>query len=175
MTKGSKLQKIARSNKTESAHGVIELLLADHKLMRKLMSRIQSDKATDGQKTKAFRDLEKTVRSHVKAEENTFLKLIINNPKFEDLAFEGYEEHRVHETVLSGIHGVRDKDRKIQQMEIFCEILEHHLDEEEDDLFPRFKKYSAVSTRRKIGKNFLVVRKLTNKTSKKRGAARFSK
>lgn len=174
MAKKTKLKKIAESQNAPSAHGVVQLLLADHKLLRSLMKKVKSDRATDAQVAKAFRELEKSTQSHVKAEEKTFFSLIKENPKFEDLTLEGYEEHRVHENVLAGVHRVKDKERKIQQMKIFCEVLEHHLDEEEEELFPRFKKYAALSTRKKIGKNYLMVRKLTNKTGKARGATRFA-
>ena len=33
-------------------------------------------------------------------------------------------------------------------------MLEHHLEEEEEDLFPTFKEYSARSTRKKMGTVF---------------------
>ncbi len=174
MPKNSRLQKVAASRKPESAHGIVKLLLADHRLMRNLMGRIGSKQATSAEKMKAFGELEKVVKPHVKAEEATFLALIKDNPKFAGQAVEGYEEHRVHETVLAGIHQLRDKDRKVEQMKIFCEILEHHLDEEEKDLFPRFKKYAAASTGKKLGKNFLVVRKRADASGKRRGATRFS-
>jgi hemerythrin superfamily protein len=173
MKKG-KLRELADSHTTQSAHGVVKLLLADHELMRKLMDRVKSQKATPARQKQAFRELDRTVQSHVKAEESTFLKMIKNHPKFKDRALEGYEEHRVHETIVSGIKHVRDQTRQVEQMKIFCEILEHHLDEEEEYLFPRFKKYAALSTRRKMGKRFLKVRKQTNTTSKQRGAARLS-
>ena len=168
------LKKFTDKQTEVSPHGIIKLLLADHKLLRSLMKQVKSNKATQAQKIKAFKELEKTVHSHVKAEENSFFKLIKENPKFEDMVFEGYEEHRVHETIFAGIHRVTDKDRRVQQMEIYCEMLEHHLHEEEDDLFPRFIKYSARSTRRKIGKKFLEIRKKSNKTEKERGASRYS-
>ena len=170
--KKTKLEKIAKAPEVTNPHGIIKLLLADHKLLRKLMSQVKSSKATDAQKVKAFMALKKNVASHVKAEETTFLTLIRDNPRFEDQVLEGYEEHRVHETVLAGIGKVSVKERRIEQMKIFCEILEHHLDEEEEDLFPRFKKYAASKTRKKIGKKYLKVRKKS--ASEKRGAARFS-
>ena len=157
-----------------SAHGIIKLLIADHKLLRSLMKKVKSNKATQSQKIISFKELEKTVHSHVKAEENSFFKLIKENPKFHDMVFEGYEEHRVHETIFKGIHRVSDKARRVQQMEIYCEMLEHHLHEEEEDLFPRFIKYSARSTRKKIGQKFLEIRKKSNKTKTERGASRFS-
>jgi hemerythrin superfamily protein len=52
-------------------------------------------------------------------------------------------------------------------MKIFCKILEHHLDEEEEELFPRFKKYFAKSTNKKIGKKYLKERKKSNSLSKR--------
>ncbi|MBC7458936.1 MAG: hemerythrin domain-containing protein [Bdellovibrionaceae bacterium] len=174
MNKKINLKEFTNTHTVTSPHGVIKLLLADHKLLKSLMKQVKSQKATQAEKIKYFKELEKTVHSHVKAEENSFFKLIKDNPKFQDMVFEGYEEHRVHETIFAGIHRVSDKDRRVQQMEIYCEMLEHHLKEEEKDLFPRFIKYSAQSTRRKIGKKFLEVRKESNTTKKNRGASRFS-
>lgn len=49
-------------------------------------------------------------------------------------------------------------------------FLEHHLEEEEEDLFPRFKKYVATSTRKKMGDLFLKKRKATRKNKKPLGA-----
>lgn len=173
--KKTPLQKIAQAdNQSQSAHGIIKLLIADHKLMRDLMKKIKSKQATPAQIKSAYKELIKTVASHVTAEEKTFLSLIKDNPVFEDMALEGYEEHRVHETVINGIKKVKDQKRQIEQMKIFCEILEHHLDEEEEDLFPRFRNYAAKATKKKIGKKFLAVRKKTNKTGKNKGATRFA-
>jgi hemerythrin superfamily protein len=173
--KKSPLKKMSISDATQSVHEIIKLLIADHKLMRTFMSKVKSQKSSKAQSMAAFAKLTKTVQSHVKSEESSLLSLIKDHPKFEDMAVEGIEEHRVHENVLAGIHKLKDKDRKVEQMKIYCEILEHHLDEEEDELFPKFKKYAATSTRKKIGKKFLRVRKKTNKIAKKRGAARFGR
>lgn len=154
-------------------HSVVKLLLADHKLLRSLMKQVKSHKSTNQESIKAFNTLKKSVLSHVNAEENTFLFLIKDHPKFKDHVLEGYEEHRIHEYIFSGIAKVKDTERKVQQMKSFCEVLEHHLDEEEEELFPRFKKYFAFSTRKKIGRNFLKVRKSTDTLKKNRGAVRF--
>lgn len=170
----SKLSRVAAESEAATTHGIIKLLLADHKLMRSLMKQVKSKHASDAKIVAAFRELEAVVTSHVAAEERSFLSVVRDHEKFEDVALEGFEEHRVHETVLAGIRRVRAKDRKLQQMKIFCEILEHHLDEEEEKLFPRFKKFAAASTRRKIGERFLKVREATaDAKSDRRGAARF--
>lgn len=156
-----------------SPHGIVKLLLADHKLLRSLMQEIKSQKADPKQVKKAYKKLKRAVSSHVKAEERTFLDLIKDHPAFKGHVLESYEEHRVHEYIFEGIKKVKDTDRKIEQMKIYCEILEHHLDEEEEDLFPRFKKTFAQKTRKKAAVNYSKVRKKTNLNKKKRGAVRF--
>lgn len=166
------LKVVSQSGKMGS-HSVVKLLLADHKLLRTLMKEVKSHKASAKDSIKAFNTLKKAVLSHVKAEEKTFLALIKDNPKFKDHVLEGYEEHRIHEYILAGISKVKETDRKVQQMKSFCEVLEHHLDEEEEELFPRFKKYAATSTSKKVGRNFIRERKKTDKLKKPRGATRF--
>lgn len=171
--KKSKVTKVTK-DQSIGPHAIIKLLLADHKLLRTLMNKIKSQKASPREQKKNFSDLKKTVISHVKAEEKSFLSLIKDHPRFKDHVLEGYEEHRVHEYIFDGIVKVKEMERKTEQMKIFCEILEHHLDEEEEELFPRFKKYFAKSTNKKVGKNFLKERKKTNTLSDRRGAARYS-
>lgn len=158
--------------KPVSAHSIVKLLLEDHRLLRKLMEEVKSQRATPAGVRKKFSELEAVVASHVKAEEKTFLALVKDHPAFEDHALESYEEHRVHDMIFAGIRKTRDVKRKTEQMKIYCEILEHHLDEEEEDLFPRFKRLFASSTQKKAGRNYLTVRKKTAKVLKNRGAAR---
>lgn len=172
MAKTTKMQKVAQQKET-SAHGIVKLLLEDHKYLRSLMKDIKSQKATKSGIKKSYKELKAAVESHVKAEEKTFLDLIHDHPAFEDHALESREEHRVHEYVFAGIKKVKDEERKLEQMKIYCEMLEHHLDEEEEDLFPLFKKTFASSTSKKAGANYSEVRKKTNTTKKKRGAVRF--
>lgn len=138
--------------------------------MRSLMERIKSHRRSPAQKVRAFSHLEKLVRSHMTAEERALLTVVLKNPLFEDEAREGIEEHRIHEVILEGIHRVAHPEKKLMRMKIFCEILEHHLDEEEEDLFPHFRKYAALSTRKKLGAKFVRYRKATDQNGKKLGA-----
>ena len=150
----SKLQAVAQNDQPVDGHGIVYMLLKDHKAMKKLIL---------------------VVRSHVKAEEGSLLNLLKTHPLFKDMSTESYQEHRVHEYVISGVATEKDPKAKVEQMKAFCEILEHHLKEEEHDLFPRFKKYAAKSTRQKLGKRFLTMRKATKSSDENLGAARVSK
>lgn len=142
----------------QTSEGIVTLLLKDHRAMKELMSDLKTPRFTNRQRFAVFAKLEKLVHSHMIAEESALLEKIKDNPKFEDDAVEGLEEHEIHRVVIASIHRVKHADRRFVRMKSFCEILEHHLREEEEDLFPKFKKYTAKSTRRKIGKRFLKAR-----------------
>jgi hemerythrin superfamily protein len=168
--KPSKLQKVSLQPKHPESKNVVSLLLKDHKAMRKLMGQIKSKRSKSVKIFSSFKKLEKLVYSHMKAEESSLLNKIVEHPIFEDEAKEGIEEHRIHETVMEGVHRLKDKERQITHIKIFCEFLEHHLDEEEEDLFPAFKKYTALSTQKKIGAAFMKKRIDTQPKGKKLGA-----
>ncbi|GEM_PF-5496214 len=135
--------------------GVIVLLLEDHKAMRKLMHKVKSPRSAYGTAVSSFKTLWDLVVSHMKSEEVALVNHLKAHPLFKDEATESYEEHRVHETIVAGIHRLKDPKRRLAQMQIYCEMLEHHLGEEEEDLFPKYKKHFALSTRKKAGKKFL--------------------
>ncbi len=159
----SKLKTTSELDVTPTAAGVISLLLKDHEAMRVLMKKIKSHRATPAQIKSNFILLEKLVRSHVKAEEFSLLKRLEHHPKFEDHSKESIEEHHIHESVLIGIRNLKNADRKLTQIKIFCELLKDHIDEEEEELFPQFKRYSALSTRKKMGALFIKRRKETHR------------
>lgn len=95
---------------------------------------------------------------------------LVGHPKFKDQALESYEEHRIHEHIFSGIKKLKVNERKLSQIKIYCEMLEHHLKEEEHDLFPQYKAYFALSTRKAAGKKFIRKRLETSKNRTRRGA-----
>jgi hemerythrin-like domain-containing protein len=146
-----------------SSEGIVRLLLKDHKAMRVLMKKIKSHRSTPAVVRSNFVLLKKLVQSHVKAEEYALLTNIDEHPKFEDHAKESIEEHHIHESVLRGIAQLKDRDRQVVQMKIFCELLKDHIDEEEEELFPQFRKYAALATRKKMGALFIAKRKATRR------------
>lgn len=138
--------------------------------MWKLMEGINSKRSSNAKVKSLFAKLEKLVTSHVAAEEKALFNVTIENPKFEDESREGIEEHEIHKGVLAAVGAVTDEKRKITRMRIFCEMLEAHLDEEQKDIFPKFKKYAALSTRKKMGATFLKSRKATHRKGETLGA-----
>ncbi len=149
---------------------VVSFLLKDHEAMRDLMDKVNSSRLVPSVIFKHFKNLEALVKSHMAAEEAALVNPLKHHPKFKDEALESYEEHRIHEHIFFGIRKLKAKDRKLAQMKIYCEMLEHHLKEEEHDLFPQYKAYFARSSKRKAGKKFIRVRLKTAKPKSRIGA-----
>jgi len=134
---------------------LVALLLNDHRTMRGLIKTIRSPRTTLAKVVSSFNKLEKLVHSHMAGEESALLNQLKDHPKFKDEAMESWEEHRIHEHIFAGIRKLKLAERKVAQMKIYCEMLEHHLDEEEDDLFPDYQKYFGRRTRRRAAKKFV--------------------
>ena len=165
-----KYQKLTPEEFAKQCSSIVTLLLKDHKAMRLLMVKIHSSRSSNALIARTYTTLEKLVYSHMAAEELALLNHLKAHPKFEDEALESYEEHRIHEQIFDGIAKLKNTDRALMRMKIYCEILEHHLQEEEEELFPQYKKYFALSTRKKAGRKFFNKRLQTNNTSKRLGA-----
>jgi hemerythrin superfamily protein len=153
------LASMSRSNVEVDSKGIISQLLKDHKKMKALMAKIKSSRTSEKLCEKTFKVLLMIVQAHTKSEEKSLLSVIENHPRFEDMAKEGIQEHLLHEAVTKEINRTRDLEKKCVRIKIFCEMLEHHLKEEEKDLFPAFIDYTAKSTRRKMGTIFRKERK----------------
>ena len=148
-------------NQEPAAAGIVTLLLKDHRAMKELMANLKEDK-TNTRRFATFKKLDKLIHSHMIAEETALLEQIKDNPKFADEAIEGLEEHEIHRVVIKSIHRVKDPDRRYVRMKSFCEILTHHLREEEEELFPEYKRHTAKVTRRRVGRSFMKSRKKSN-------------
>ena len=64
--------------------------------------------------------------------------------KGEDLTLEAYEEHRVADRLISELRALPNTDETWgAKLKVLKENLEHHIKEEETELFPKVKKAQA--------------------------------
>ena len=113
-----------------------ELLIEQHEEVRELFKRL----LTDGGRSKAIVEkLADSLAAHMVIEQELFYPAMLNVK--EDLVLEGYEEHavarfalrRLWETIVSE-HTFKAKVVTLR------EIIEHHAEEEEEELFPKEEK-----------------------------------
>ncbi|MDH4113069.1 MAG: hemerythrin domain-containing protein, partial [Actinomycetota bacterium] len=78
---------------------------------------------------------------HESIEEEIFYPALKEHPKTKDLALEGYEEHHVVDMVMGEIEGIAPNDETwMAKFTVMKENLEHHIEEEEGEMFEQARK-----------------------------------
>ena len=115
----------------------LELLEDDHTKVKKLMEEIE--RTTErGVKTREelFTKLRGELEVHEAIEEEIFYPALKEHPKAKDLVLEAYEEHNVVDMVMGEIEDVPyDDETWGAKFTVLKENLEHHIEEEESDMW----------------------------------------
>lgn len=122
----------------------IQVLLKDHEEIRGYFREVQE--AGPRAKQAKRKGAEKAVRelkSHTQLEERIFYPAVLEKAKDElrSLVLEGIEEHRVAEFMMERMLEADPGDERFEaRFTVLVESVEHHIKEEEKELFPQSKK-----------------------------------
>ena len=117
----------------------MSLLKDDHRKVKKLLAELEST-TERGVKTREelFTKVKQELVVHEAIEEEIFYPALKEHPKTKEIALEGYEEHHVVDTVMAEIEGVAYDDEKWgAKFSVMKENLEHHIEEEEGEMFAK--------------------------------------
>ncbi|QGY47704.1 hypothetical protein GM418_29775 [Maribellus comscasis] len=127
---------------------IIKALTRHHDEMRELVKKIKKDKTK-------YILLKKHLDVHHELEEDLLLNLLNNKKGVKAESLESQEEHFVLNILLLDLADFpKDHPRWMVKFKVLIEILEHHLDEEEEDLFPEAEEHLSESQLNKLGKKF---------------------
>ncbi len=117
----------------------IELLKSQHREVEKLFAALET--AKDARETrKLFGELADSLAAHATIEEHQFYPAV-RAKRTEDILLESLEEHLGIKRVLADLLKVDAKDQTFEaKLKVLKEQVEHHVGEEEKELFPKVKK-----------------------------------
>jgi hypothetical protein len=117
----------------------IELLEDDHKKVKKLLE--QGDDTTENAvktRTELFAKIKHEMEIHEAIEEEIFYPALKEHPKAKEIVLEGYEEHHVVDQIMSELGATDVEDERWgAKFSVMKENIEHHIEEEEDDMFKK--------------------------------------
>jgi hemerythrin superfamily protein len=116
-----------------------ELLEKQHKVVADLFEKIEKSKA-DEKKQALFEELAGNLAAHDTIEREIFYPACEDEMGITDLLGEALVEHGVVEFSLYLADEARGQDDFDFKMTVLKEIVEHHVEEEEKELFPRVEK-----------------------------------
>lgn len=120
---------------------VFTLLKQDHDKVKKLIKEYEAEESPQKKMTLAQTIFEE-VEIHSKAEEEVFYPAIEEEAEEEamELVEEAYEEHKVVKRLIDEMKKLQMGSEFEAKFKVFHENLEHHIKEEESELFPKAKK-----------------------------------
>ena len=130
----------------------IELLKADHETVAALFRKVE---ATDeSQHPAIFTKIKAELDVHAHIEEVIFYPRLKaeGTQELVDIVLEGIEEHRQVKMFLREIDALADESEKFEpKLKVLIEDVEHHVKEEEDEMFPMVKKQFDADVLNELG------------------------
>ena len=120
----------------------IKTLKQQHRKVEGLFAEV--DKAEDGETRRALLDeIAQNLELHMKVEEEVFYPAVrqVDAKDAEAQIDEAYEEHHVVKLVLAELPQVNPEDERFEaKMTVLSELIEHHVEEEEKEMFKLAQK-----------------------------------
>ncbi len=140
----------------------IVLLKQDHKEIRKVFREFQttgdSAKATQGRLVDKMLEL-LTVHTYIE-NECLYPRTRELVPDLEDDVLESYEEHHVADVLCAELAAMTpDNERFVAKTTVLIENVTHHMDEEEDEWFPKVRSALGRKQLQDIGAEMVELRK----------------
>jgi hemerythrin superfamily protein len=130
----------------------IELLKSQHRAVEKLFAQIDKAK-TAGAKQGLFEQIADSLAVHATIEEHQFYSAV-RGKRTEDILLEALEEHVGIKRVLADLLETDANDPTFDaKIKVLSEQVEHHVGEEEKDLFPKVKKILGSEELEILGQN----------------------
>lgn len=119
-----------------------EELKKDHKEVKGIIMQLTEMKSgSSAKREELFMKLKQELLPHQKAEEMVFYHPLQDKKQTRELAFEGEEEHHIAEVFLDEFEVEdEDKDHWLAKMKVLKELVDHHIEQEEGEIFQGAEK-----------------------------------
>ena len=129
-----------------------DLLKKQHRQVEKLFK--QAEKAQSRQRRQLMDQIVEQLKLHTKIEEEIFYPAVreLGTSKAEEMIDEAFEEHHVVDLVLAELPKVDPEDDRFEaKMTVLSELVHHHVEEEEGELFPMAEKKLGAERIKELG------------------------
>jgi iron-sulfur cluster repair protein YtfE (RIC family) len=132
----------------------LQLLTADHNRVRGLFKRFEAAEGeNDAQAARLATMIFQELDIHTKIEEEIFYPTVTKlDDQIHELVTEGIEEHHVVDRLMQEVRGLSPSDEEwAAKMKVLIENVEHHAEEEEQEMFPLIRKACDNDFRTELG------------------------
>jgi hemerythrin superfamily protein len=134
----------------------ITMLKSDHTMVKQLLRELEETTARGTKvRERLVGEIERELKIHSQLEEELFyptFKKMAEDSEAEDLFYEATEEHHVVDMVLPELKATSSKSPQFAaKSKVLKELIEHHVREEEGEMFPQARRLMSDEQLRELG------------------------
>lgn len=134
---------------------IFSILKSDHDLHRELLASIAETGADDPKRQELFESFRVEVTAHAAAEEQSLYASMLSDPELQDDGRHSVAEHKEIDDMLGELQEIDTASgawlAKFNEMR---HRYEHHIDEEEEEMFPAAEKHFTQAKAEQLGSKF---------------------
>lgn len=123
-----------------SPQDIVSVIKEDHKPLKELIKIMKDGERSLKERTQAFQEFAPLLLTHAKAEEQSLYELMKTKEDFKEDAFEGDTEHEIADQLMEEVKRATDENQLGAKIKVLAELVEHHIEEEENDMLPEVKR-----------------------------------
>ena len=135
--------------------GIFDKLIADHNRHRELFAKIAETSGDSEERRTLFEQLRIDITAHASAEEQSLYAEMMSRPDLSDDARHSVAEHKELDDLIGELVEMdMSSSAWLTKFKTLRHDYEHHIDEEEDEMFPTADEELSKAVEAKLGKIF---------------------
>lgn len=150
--------KKATAKKAQSPD-ILNIILEDHKPLKQLIKVMKNSEKYDmSEREAAFNEFAPLLICHAKSEEQVLYVYMKKDDELREEGFEGDVEHTLADQMVEEIKRTEDEDMWSAKVKVLAELVEHHIEEEEEEMFKDIRKNSEREERAAMAEQYVMLR-----------------
>jgi hemerythrin-like domain-containing protein len=150
----------------DNSFNIIDILLIDHAYLKECIAVLTNDYANKNEKIFFARTFLDTLKKHSVSEEKTVYESLSEMDELRMMILEGEAEHGMakfkYDKLIPRLAKMKVLDDVTEaEIKVLAELIEHHIDEEETELFPKMRYNLDQGILNEIGFQFMILRQFT--------------
>lgn len=143
----------------------IKLLKEQHNEVSHLFGKVKATSDVSEMQN-IFEQIKQKLDMHTHIEETIFYPKLMEEKELQDIVKEGIEEHHQAKIFLRELSNLTEDSEKFEpKLKVLMEDVEHHVQEEEGEMFPKVEKVFDQATLEELGKKLEAEAQKFNKSN----------
>ncbi len=145
--------------KNKHKKNILELIRNHHDMLRENIDVIKDEDESKNERIDCLSEFMIGLKMHTKAEEEVFYDTLLEIRDIRPQFLEAQTEHNLTEQLMDEIEGSNFPDQWNDEIaakgKVLVEMVEHHLDKEEDDLFADARNHLSRTELEELGEEYI--------------------